>query len=50
MAFTVKLIQALPLSIESAVKTYLDAQTITTMHSITAFHTGMLITVLIIFE
>ena len=50
MAFTTKLIVALPSTIASDVKTYLDAQTITTLHSIAITKAGQFIACLIVFE
>lgn len=50
MAYTCKLIRALPNDIESQVKAYLDGQSPTTIHSLVAFHSGRLIAVLIVFE
>lgn len=50
MAFTVKLIKSHVGDVESDIKTYLDAQTITTLHSIDSLQYGQLIYTIIVFE
>ena len=50
MAFTVKLLKSHVEDVESDIKTYLDAQSITTLHSIQNFRYGMYIYTIIVFE
>ena len=50
MAFTTKLIVALPSAIAVEVKSYLDGETVTTLHAVTITKVGALIACLIVFE
>ncbi len=50
MPFTVKLIKSMPDDVESDTKTYLDAQSISTLHSISSFRYGNFVYVLIVYE
>ena len=50
MAFTVKLIKAMPDTIEADLKAYLDGASPTTIHSISSFRYGAFIYALVTFE
>jgi|GEM_PF-5105143 len=50
MAFTTKLFCELPSNLASALKTWLDAQTVTTMHSISITKQGQFVLCLVVFE
>jgi len=50
MAYTTKLITKLPSELASAVKSYLDGETVTTLHSISITKVGQFIACLIVFE
>jgi len=50
MAYTTKLIMKLPSELASELKTYLDGETIATLHSISTVKVGQFIACLIVFE
>ena len=50
MAYTVHLIKSPPDTIEADLKAYLDGETITTLHAISAFRYGAFVYALVTFE